>query len=160
MSSSALACSLVETRANDQRRFTNQFLRTRRTNLILLGNVSHQRVVGVGVRQKRADGEQDFAYGQGRTPLVLENVEANGAVGIDVAMVDARAEYDLGALKGILDGEGNVEEEDATSIRRLFRTHNGRYPLKDVVALWTSTAVAWGIDTDVGQLLLDPWGRG
>lgn len=67
-----------------------------------------QRVVGVGVSEQGADGEQDLADGQGRTPLVLQDVQADGAVGVDVRVVNARDEVDLGRLEGVVRRELNV----------------------------------------------------
>lgn len=45
--------------------------------LVELGDLGNERVVGIGVGQKRGNGEQNFRDGEGRGPLVLENVQAN-----------------------------------------------------------------------------------
>ena len=37
-----------------------------------------------------------FLYGEGRRPLVFENVETDSAVAVDVGVVDARREVHLG----------------------------------------------------------------
>jgi hypothetical protein len=63
-----------------------------------LRNIRHQGIIGIRVRQKRANTEQYLANGQCRTPLVLENVETNAAIRINVAVVDACGEMDLGRL--------------------------------------------------------------
>lgn len=67
--------------------------------LIKLRNVRDQRIVRVGVRQERTNGEQDLANRQCRTPLVLENVQTDTAVRVDVAMVNACRKVDLGRLQ-------------------------------------------------------------
>jgi hypothetical protein len=63
-----------------------------------LRNIRHKRIIGVGVSQEGADTEQDFANGQCRTPLVLENIKTDTSVGVDVAMVNACGKVNLGRL--------------------------------------------------------------
>ena len=63
-----------------------------------LRNIGHKRIIGVGVGQEGADTEQDFANGQCRTPLVLENIKTDTSVGVDVAMVNACGKVNLGRL--------------------------------------------------------------
>jgi hypothetical protein len=79
-----------------------------------LRNVGDKRVIGVGIRQEGADTQQDLTDRKGRTPLVLENVEANAAIRINVAVINACGEVYLGRLEGIVSREVNVEEEDTT----------------------------------------------
>ena len=50
-------------------------------------------------------------------------------------MVDAGAEGDLGRLEGVLGGEVDVEEEDATLVRGAGRPEDGGHPLVQVVTL-------------------------
>jgi hypothetical protein len=63
-----------------------------------LRNIRHKRIIGVGVSQEGADTKQDFANGQCRTPLVLENIKTDTSVGVDVAMVNACGKVNLGRL--------------------------------------------------------------
>ena len=63
-----------------------------------LGNVGDEGIFGVGVGQEGANGQQDLANGQRRTPLVLQNVETNAAVRVDVAVINTCREMDLGRL--------------------------------------------------------------
>ena len=56
--------------------------------LVDVRNLRHQRVVGVGVGQQRADREQDLGDRQRGAPLVLEDVEADAALAVDVGVVD------------------------------------------------------------------------
>lgn len=60
-----------------------------------------------------------FGDGQRGTPLVSQDIQAYAAVGVDVGMVDARSEGDLGRLERVIGGEVDVEEEDAAGIRAL-----------------------------------------
>ena len=63
-----------------------------------LSNVRDKRIFGVGVGQKGANGKQHLTNGQCRTPLVLQNVQANATVGVDVTVVDTCGKVDLGGL--------------------------------------------------------------
>ena len=49
----------------------------------------------VAVCEEGADGEEDLGDGERGAPVVLEDVEADDAVAVDVAVVDARAEGHL-----------------------------------------------------------------
>ena len=48
-----------------------------------------------------------FRNCQRRTPLIPQDVQANGAIGIDVWMIDLGREADLGGLEGIVGWEGD-----------------------------------------------------
>ncbi len=61
----------------------------------LLRDGADERVVRVAVRQQRADGQQHLGHGQRRRPVLLEDVEADGTLRVDVAVVDARPERHL-----------------------------------------------------------------
>ncbi len=49
----------------------------------------------VGVCEQRADGQQHLGHSERRAPLILQNVEADAAAAVDVAVVDACLECDL-----------------------------------------------------------------
>ena len=63
--------------------------------------------------------ERTFRDGQCWAPLVPQDVQANRAVGVDVRVVDLRRERDLGRLEGVVGGERDGKEEDASSVRRV-----------------------------------------
>ncbi len=54
-----------------------------------------QGLTGIWIGEEGADGQQHFADSKRRAPLVLQNVKANLAVAIDVAVIDARPEHNL-----------------------------------------------------------------
>jgi len=81
-----------------------------------VGNFWNEWVVWVGVRQHGADGEQNLRDGQGRAPLISQNVEADASIRVDVRVIDARGEVDLGWLKGVVCREVDCEEEYAARI--------------------------------------------
>lgn len=60
-----------------------------------------------------------FGNGQGRAPLVSQDVQADAAVRVDVGVVDACGEVDLGRLEGIVGREVNGEEEDTARVGRV-----------------------------------------
>ena len=62
---------------------------------VLLRDAADQRIARIAVGQQRADRQKDLGDGQRRRPVVLEDVEADGALAVDVAVVDARPERHL-----------------------------------------------------------------
>ena len=84
-----------------------------------MGDFWDQRVFGVGISQQRADAEEHLGDGEGRAPLVLEDVETDASVGVDVRVVDSGAEGDFRRLERIVDREVDVQEEQASSVRRV-----------------------------------------
>lgn len=98
-----------------------------------LCNVWHQWIVRVGISQQRADGEQDLANSQGRTPLILEDIQADTSVGVDVTVVNTCGEVDFGGLEGIICGEMNIEEENTSGIWRVIGSHDCCLPVEHVI---------------------------
>ena len=58
-----------------------------------------------------------FRDGQGGAPLVSQDVQADAAVRVDVGVVDAGGEVDLGRLEGVVGREVDGEEEDTSGVR-------------------------------------------
>jgi hypothetical protein len=54
--------------------------------------------------------------GERRAPLVPQDVQADGAVAVDVGVVDAGGEVDLRRLEGVVCGEVDCEEEDTAGV--------------------------------------------
>ena len=54
--------------------------------------------------------------GERRAPLIPQDVQANGAVAVDVGVVDASGEVDLRGLEGVVCGEVDGEEEDTAGV--------------------------------------------
>jgi len=51
--------------------------------------------------------------------LVSQNVQADGAVGVDIRVVDAGGEVDLGRLEGVVCGKVDGKEKHAALERRV-----------------------------------------
>ena len=64
-----------------------------------LCNVRHQWVIGVGVREQRANRQEHLGNRQCRAPLVLQNVEADAAIRVNVAVVNTSRKVHLGWLE-------------------------------------------------------------
>jgi hypothetical protein len=116
-----------------------------------LGDIWHQRIVGVGVGKKAADGKQDLADGQCGTPLILQNVQTNSSIRVDVAMVNASGEVNLGWFERIVRWEMNIEEENAAGIWGIIGTHDGCLPMEHVVSNWSSGTVGWRILSQIDK---------
>jgi hypothetical protein len=52
-----------------------------------------------------------FGYGQCRTPLIAQNVQAYATVRVDVWVVNASGEVHLWRFEGIIGGKVNCQEE-------------------------------------------------
>jgi len=118
--------------------------------LVGVGDFGDEWVVGVGVGEHGANGEENFADGQRGRPLVPEDIETDGPVRVDVGVVDARGEVDLWRLERVIRREIDCEEEHASLVRRVTGSHDGSLPVEHVVADGSSRARRWGV---LGQLL-------
>ena len=83
--------------------------------------------------------------------MVLENVQANTSIGIDVTVIDACGEVDLGRLKGVIGREVNVEEKDSPGIGRIIGSHDGGLPMEHVISNRSGRAVGRRILAKVYQ---------
>lgn len=69
---------------------------------VLCGDAADQRVSRVAVCQEGADGQEHFRDGEGRAPIVLQDVQADHALAVDVTVIDSGAEGHLGGFKRIV----------------------------------------------------------
>ena len=83
---------------------------------VLGGDAADQGVAGVTVGEEGADGEENLGDGECRAPLVLQDVQTDDALGVDIAVVDPGPEFHFRRLEGIIGGEMNIQEEDASFI--------------------------------------------
>jgi len=97
--------------------FSSRSLVFRLVSLVDLSNFWHQGVIRVGVRQQGADREEDLGDGQSWGPLLLEDIEADGSVGVDIWMIDPGGEIDLWRLEWVVSWEVDVQEENTTGVR-------------------------------------------
>ena len=128
--------------------------------LVHRGDLGHERVVRVRVRQQRADREEDLRDGERGRPLVLEDVEADRAVPVDVRVVNLGRERHLGRLERVVGREVDVQKEDALVIRRVLGAHDRRLPVEAVLLVrGAGQAVRGRVLAKVDELLLDSFKR-
>ena len=120
-----------------------------------MGNDRHQGICGVWVGQKRTDGEEQLANGQGGRPLVLENVKANSASLVDVGVVDLGRKDNIRGLEWIVWGKLDLQKVHATLKWTVRRTHDGGIPYVDVLGTRTCTAVCRRVALEVIEFLGD-----
>lgn len=79
--------------------------------------------------------------------MIPQNIQANAAVAVDVGVVNARCELDLGGLEGVVCREVDGKEEDASLVRRIGRAHDCRLPVEEVIADGAGAAdgARWGV---------------
>lgn len=63
--------------------------------------------------------QRTFRDSESRAPLVPQDVQTDTAVGVDVGVVDAGGEVDLGWLEWVVRGEMDGEEEDTSGVWRV-----------------------------------------
>lgn len=78
-----------------------------------MGDLGNKRIVGVWIGQHRTNRQQNLRNSQSRRPLVSEDVQANGAIAVDIRMIDSRRKSNLGRLKGIVSREVYVQIENS-----------------------------------------------
>lgn len=66
--------------------------------------------------RSKDDISRTFGYGECRRPLVPEDVQADGAVAVDIRVVDLGREADFGGLERVVGWEGDGEEENAACV--------------------------------------------
>ena len=96
--------------------------------LVNVGDLRHEGIIGVGVAQQRADRKEDLRDRERGRPLVLKDVQADGAVAVDVGVVNFGGESDLRGLEGVVGRELNVQEEHALVVGRVLGAHDGGRP--------------------------------
>ena len=70
--------------------------------LELLGDAPHQGISRVAVCKEGGNAEQDLGDGQSRAPLVFQDIQADDALGVDIAVIDPGLECDLGRLERVI----------------------------------------------------------
>jgi len=78
-----------------------------------MGNLGDKRIIGIGISQHGADGQQNFRDGEGRRPLIPQNVKTDAAIGIDIGVVDTSGKVDLWRLERVVGRECDAQEEHA-----------------------------------------------
>jgi len=104
-----------------------------------VGDLGHERIIGVGVGQQGADGEEYLGDGKSGGPLILEDVEADGTVAVNIAVVDFRSESNLGRLEWVIGREVDIEEENALVVWGVLGAHDSCLPVELVLLVGGSS---------------------
>ena len=88
------------------------------------GDLWDQGIVRVWITEERADREEDLADGESRGPLGPQDVQADGAVGVNVGVVNSSCEGHFGRLEGVVRGEVNGQEEYPALVGTVGRSHD------------------------------------
>lgn len=84
---------------------------------ILLSDRAHQWIMRIGICEKGRDGKEELRNGQGWTPVILEQVQADLPLAIYVTVVDACPENHLWGLERIVWSETDIQEEYPAGVR-------------------------------------------
>lgn len=103
-------------------------------------DTGNQWIIGVRHGKQCRDREKDAVNGQCRGPLVLEDVKADGALGVHVGVVHLCLEGDLGGLERVVWRKVDVDEEDAVLVWAVRGSHDGSLPVEQVIAHGTGGA--------------------
>ena len=115
-----------------------------------LCDLRHERIVRAGIRQQGGDGEQHLGDGEGRAPLVPQDVEADRPARADIAVVDLRREVEL-----LVRREVDLQEEDGPGVGGVRRAHDRGLPAEHVVAGGPRGAACRRVVAQVRELLLN-----
>lgn len=92
---------------------------------VKLSNLRDEGVVRIRIRKQRGNRQENLRDRQRGGPLVLQNVEAYRAVGVDVAMINFRHEMQFRRLERVVRGEAGGRNEKkcwANSLAKTTRT--------------------------------------
>jgi len=75
-----------------------------------------KRIIWVWVGQEGGDGEENLGDGRGWGPLLLQDVQTDGSIGVDVWVINSSGEVNLGWLEWVIGWEVDVQEVNTTGI--------------------------------------------
>lgn len=123
--------------------------------LIDVGNLRNKRVIRVGVCEHGADRKQNLRNGEGRAPLVPQDIQTDTSVRVDVGVVNASGEVNLGRLERVVGREVDGEEENTSGVWRVARTHDSSLPVEQIISDGTSGAGGGGIPAQISEFLVN-----
>lgn len=100
--------------------------------LLNVGNFGHKPIVGIGVGQQGADGEQDLGDGEGGRPHVFQNIEFNVTDRVNIRVVNSRNKVHLGWLEGVVCRKVNVKEVNAARVGGVVWSHYSSLPVEQI----------------------------
>ena len=88
------------------------------------GDLGDQGIVRIWITEERADREEDLADGESGRPLGPQDVQADGAVGVYVGVINSSSEGHFGRLEGVVGWEVNGQEEHPALVGTVRRSHD------------------------------------
>ena len=124
--------------------------------LVDMSNLWDKRIIWVGIGQKGTDGEKNLGDGECWRPLILEDIQTDGTIGVDVWVIDSCGEVNLGWLEWVVSWEMDVQEVNTTGIRRVIWSHDGCLPVILVLLVdWSGRAVGGWIFSKINEFFLN-----
>ena len=121
-----------------------------------VSNLRDEWIVGVRVSHQRADGQKHLWNGKCRGPLVLQNVEADAAIGVDVTVVNSRRKRHFWRFEWVVSREVDVEEEHTSRVWGIIWAHDGCLPCELIFFVdRASRAVGGRVLSEIDELFLD-----
>jgi len=114
-----------------------------------------ERIVGVGIGEHAANGKKDFGDCEGGRPLITEDVETNATVGVDVWVINSSGKVHFWRFERVVCRKMNGEEENATRVWTITRSHDGCLPMKQIISYGSSAAARWRIPSEIGKFFID-----
>jgi hypothetical protein len=109
----------------------------------------------VRLAQQTLQTQQHSANVVDRTPLVLQDIQADPAREVDVGVVDGCLEQHRGRRVWVVVGELHGQLEDQAGVRCIGRTVDSCGPERDVGIGWEGGNAGCGLHHDVHELLLE-----
>lgn len=114
------------------------------------------KVVRVGVSEQCVNILKYVRDGEGRSPVTTQEFTVDSPIAVDIRVVDLGGELDLGAAQGVVLGEVDVQGEDSILEGAVRGPHDGRLPVKGVLADGPhAVAEVWGVLCQHLQLSLE-----
>mgnify|MGYP006889531655 CR=1 FL=1 len=89
--------------------------------LVLASDLGVLRIIRLGRAHERLQRDESCANREGRRPLILENIKADGSsLRADIRVPNLRLELHLGRLERVVWRNYYVDVEDATLVARVF----------------------------------------
>lgn len=143
-----------------QRPFSRRGVELLSVGFVEMGNFGNERILWIWIRQETTDTEKNLANGERGTPLILENVQADTALGVDIRMVYARGKGDSWRFEWIVNWKLNREIECTPRIWTSFGSDNGGCPGIEIVVLYgSSRTIAWWILIEIVEFAKYTFGR-
>ena len=120
-----------------------------------VGDLGDEGILGIAVGEERGDGEEDLAESESGRPGLIEDVKTDGAIAINIAVVNFRYKVESRRFEGIVGRELDIQPEQTAGIRSPFRSDDSSRPVIEIVTNRTRSYVSRRIVVEILQFLLN-----